>query len=107
MVNVCVPDVVLSDFITRTLTVPALAICAAETFAVSCVDEVTVVGSATPSHKMAVPVAKFAPAAVSVKPALPAAIVVGLMEVSVGARTPLNPPQPDQKIERTNSKRKT
>jgi hypothetical protein len=107
IVKVSVPDVVLSDFITRTLTTPALAIAPAPTFAVSCVDELTVVGSEVPFHNMVVFCAKFVPVAVSVKSALPAGTVVGVMDDRVGARTPLNPPHPLQKRERTGSKRKT
>ena len=107
MVRVIAPEVVLSAFITRMLTAPAVAICAAVTFAVSCVDEPNVVGSETPSHRMVVPCAKLLPLAVSVNPALPAATVLGVMDDKVGARTPLNPPQPHQKTERTVSKRKT
>lgn len=106
-VSVIAPEVVLSALITRTLTAPAVAIWAAVTFAVSWVDELTVVGRETPSHKMAVPWAKLVPLAVSVKPALPAATEVGLMDDKVGARMPLNPPQPHQKSERTVSRRNT
>jgi hypothetical protein len=101
-----VPEVVLSDFITRMLTVPADAICAAVTFAVSCVADATVVGRDVPSHRITVPLAKFVPVAVSVKAALPAVIVVGLIDDNVGARTPLNPPQPLRTRERTASNRK-
>jgi hypothetical protein len=38
------PEVVVSDFITRTATVPAFAICAAEIDVVSCVVDTTLVG---------------------------------------------------------------
>jgi hypothetical protein len=48
-------EVVVSDFITLTLTVPATAICAADTTVVSSVFETNVVGWATPSHKICVP----------------------------------------------------
>ncbi len=105
--SVSVPEVVLSDFITRMLTVPAAAICAAETCAVSWVDELTVVGSEVPSHRMVVPCAKFVPVAVRVKPAPPAAIVVGLMDESVGASTPLKPPHPHTITERTKNNKET
>jgi hypothetical protein len=107
MVSVIAPEVVLSAFIARMLTAPALAICSAVMFAVSWVEELTVVGSDVPSHRRVVPCAKLLPLAVSVKPALPAATVVGLMDDKVGARTPLNPPHPHQKSERTVSSRKT
>jgi len=106
MVSVRASEVVLSDFITRMLTAPAEAICAAVTFAVSCVADVTVVGREAPSHKITVPPVKFAPVAVSVNASLPAAIVVGLMDDNVGARMPLNPPQPLRTRERTESNRK-
>ena len=106
MVSDIVPDVVLSAFITRMFTEPALAICAALTFAVSWVGELTVVGSAVPFHRMVVPDAKFVPPAVSVNALPPACTVAGVMEESVGASTPLNPPQPPQKRARTNSNTK-
>ena len=96
----------LSDFITRILTVPALAIWAAVTLAVNWVDEPTVVDSETPSHKIVVPLAKFVPVAVSVNAAPPAATVAGVIDESVGASTPLNPPQPQTQTERTESSRK-
>jgi hypothetical protein len=107
IVSVIAADVVLSDFITRTLTAPAVAICAAGMLAVSCVDEVTVVGSDAPSQRIVVPWVKLVPVAFRVKAALPAAIVVGLIDERVGARTPLNPPQPDQKTERTKNIKET
>lgn len=88
IVSVIASDVVLSDFITRTLTAPAVAIWAAATLAVSWVEELTVVGSDIPSQRIVEPEAKLVPLAVSVKPALPAATVVGLIDDKVGARTP-------------------
>ena len=94
IIRVRASEVVLSDFITRMLTAPADAICAAVTFAVSWVDEETVVDRAAPSQRMVVPPAKLVPVAVSVKASLPAATVVGLIDDRVGVRTPLNPPQP-------------
>ena len=105
MVKGSMPDVVLSDCMTRMFTVPALAICAAVTFAVSWLAEFTVVGSATPSHKIAVPGAKWEPVAVSVNGALPAETVDGVIDDSVGTTTPLNPPHPDQNREKTESNR--
>ena len=88
IVSVIALELVLSDFITRILTAPALAICAALTLALSWVDELTVVGSEPPSHRSIVPWAKLVPVAVSVNPALPAVIVVGLIDDRVGESTP-------------------
>jgi len=105
-VSMIVPDVVLSGFSTRMLTVPPDAICAAVTFAVSFVDEVTVVGSEVPSHNIVVPLTKFDPVAVRVNAAPPAATVVGVMDVNVGAKIPLKPPHPLRNAERTESNRK-
>lgn len=64
----------------------------------------TFVGSDVPFQRRVLPEAKFEPVAVSVKAAPPAETVVGDMDESVGARMPLNPPQPDQN--RTESNRK-
>ena len=107
IVRLSVPEVVLSAFNTRMLTVPELAICAALTLAVSWDEDVTVVGRDIPFHRSVVPWLKLDPDAVSEKSALPAATVSGEMEDRVGARTPLKPPQPHQKTERTKSRRKT
>lgn len=94
IVSISAEDVVVSGFITRIVTVPAVAICAADTAAVSCVVDVTVVGRDTPSHNSVVPLTKFVPVAVSVKPEAPAVTLSGLMAVNVGVTTPLKPPQP-------------
>lgn len=107
IVSVMASEVVLSDFITRMLTAPAAAICVAAIFAVSCVEDATVVGSATPPHRMAVPPAKLLPVAVRVKSPDPAATEVGSMELNVGVRMPLNPPQPHRTRKKTESNRKT
>ena len=96
-----VPDVVVSGFITRIDTVPRFAICAAGICAVSCVFETTFVVSATPFHRIWVPLMKFVPFTVSVKLALPAATVEGVMELIVGVTTPLNPPHPTSNEKRT------
>jgi hypothetical protein len=48
-------EVVVSDFTTLTLTVPATAICAADTNVVSSVLETTLVVWATPFHNICVP----------------------------------------------------
>ena len=95
------PEVVVSDFITRILTVPAAAICAADIEVVSWVVETTLVARATASHNICVPLVKFVPVAVSVNPALPAATVAGEIEVSVGVTTPLKPPHPMTNVKRT------
>lgn len=88
MVKSITPEVVVSAFITRTATMPALAICAAEIDVVSCVGDTTLVGCAIPSHRISVPAVKFVPVAVRVNPALPAATVAGEIDVSVGVTTP-------------------
>jgi len=106
MVRMSAPDVVVSGFIARMVITPALAICAAETVAVSFVAELTVVGSEAPSQRTVVPDTKFVPVAVRVNAAPPAATVVGSMEDKVGVTTPLNPPHPPRNKERTKRKRK-
>ena len=107
MVRVSASEVVLSAFMTRMLTAPADAICAAETFAVSWVADETVVANATPSHRTVVPPAKLVPVASSVNASLPAATVVGFIDDNVGVRMPLNPPQPFRTKGRTASNRRT
>jgi hypothetical protein len=54
-VRVIVPEVVLSGFIARMLTAPAVAIWAAVIFAVSCVVDDTVVESGAPFQRIVVP----------------------------------------------------
>src|SRR5665213_461932 len=105
IVNCSASEVVVSGFMARMLIVPAVAICAAVMLAVRDVVEVTVVGRATPSHRRVVPLTKFEPVAVSVKPAPPAATVAGLSEVSVGVTTPLKPPQPETSAVNANTMR--
>jgi hypothetical protein len=106
MVRVNVPEVVESGFITRMLTIPALAICGVVTLAVSWVEEETVVGKEVPFQRMVVPLTKFVPVAVRVNAAPPAATVVGVIVDSVGERTPLNPPHPHRKTKRTRGTKK-
>ena len=101
MVSVSVADVVLSGFITRMLTLPGAAICAAVTFAVSWVVDETVVESEAPSQRIVVPLTKFVPVAVRTKSALPAATEAGARDARVGGRTPLNPPHPHRNRDKT------
>jgi hypothetical protein len=94
-------EVVLSGFITRMLTVPGVAICAAVTFAVSWVADETVVESEAPFQRIVVPLTKFVPFAMRTKSVLPAATEAGEREASVGGRTPLNPPHPHRNRDKT------
>jgi hypothetical protein len=94
IVRVSVLEVVLSGFITRMLTFPGVAICAAVTFPVSSVVDEKAVESEAPFQRIVVPLTKFVPVAVSTKSVLPAATEAGESEASVGGRTPLNPPHP-------------
>jgi len=115
--NVCKPvpvivnnlesEVVVSDFITRILTEPAAAICSAVIEAVNWVLETTEVESAIPSQRICVPLVKFVPVAVSVKPSLPAATVAGEMAVNVGVTTPLKPPHPERTVTTSNKPDRT
>jgi hypothetical protein len=99
-------EVVLSGFITRMLTVPGVAICAAVTFAVSWVADETVVESEAPFQRIVVPLTKFVPFAMRTKSVLPAATEAGEREASVGGRTPLNPPHPHRNRDKTAKSRK-
>jgi hypothetical protein len=105
-VKFSVPEVVLSGFITRMLTVPGEAICADATFAVSSVADATAVESDAPFHRIVVPLTKFVPFAVRTKSVLPAATEAGEREASVGGRTPLNPPHPDRNLDKTAKSKK-
>jgi hypothetical protein len=100
-------EVVLSGFITRTLTVPGAAICAAVTFAVSWLADETVVESDAPFQRIVAPLTKFVPFAVRTKSPLPAATEAGDREASVGGRTPLNPPHPHRNRDKTTQSRGT
>jgi hypothetical protein len=101
MVRVSVLEVVLSGFITRMLTFPGAAICAAVTFPVSSVVDETAVESEMPFQRIVVPLTKFVPVAVRTKSVLPAATEAGERETSVGGRTPLNPPHPHRNRDKT------
>jgi hypothetical protein len=85
-VNVCALDAPPPGlgFTTVMDTVPAVATSEAGTAAVSCVDEPNVVVRAEPFQLTVAPETKLLPATVKVKPALPAVIQVGLMEVVAG-----------------------
>lgn len=80
------PAVALAPgFTTVMLAEPAVAIKPAATWAVSWVELTNVVGTGTPFHCMAEPVTKPAPVAVSVKPAEPAVVELGLRAARVAA----------------------
>jgi len=104
--NVTASEVVPSGFIARMFTLAGDAICSAFTFAVSCVADDTVVGSASPPQSRIVPLTKFVPVAVRVKSLPPAVTVVGLIDASVGGNTPWNPPQPHRTRQRIICNRK-
>jgi hypothetical protein len=101
MVKVSVLEVVLSGFITRTLTAPGVATCAAVIFVVSCVEDETAVESGAPFQRIVVPLMKFAPVAVRTKSVLPAATEEGEREAKVGGRSPWNPPHPHSNRDKT------
>lgn len=86
IVNVCALDVPPPGpgFTTVTDAVPGLAIRAAVTVAVSCVDETNVVVSAVPFQFTVEVETKFVPATVKVNCAPPAVAQVGLIELVVG-----------------------
>jgi hypothetical protein len=84
MVNVCAFDVPPHGVRTVIEAVPAVAMRAAGTVAVSCVAETNVVVSAVPLHLTMEPETKFVPFTVSVNCGPPAAVHVGLSEVVVG-----------------------
>jgi hypothetical protein len=71
-------------FTTVTDAVPAVATLAAGTVAVSCVEETNVVLRSVPFQSTLETETKPVPVTVKVKPALPAAIQVGLIEAMVG-----------------------
>jgi len=64
--------------------VPAVAMRAAGTVAVSCVEETNVVASAVPLHLTVEPETKLVPFTVSVNCEPPAVVQVGLSELTVG-----------------------
>jgi hypothetical protein len=87
IVNVCAFDVPPPGlgFTTVTEAVPAVAISAAVTVAVTCVEETNIVLSAVPFHFTVEVELKFVPFTVKVNCGPPAAAHVGLIEVVVGA----------------------
>jgi hypothetical protein len=86
IVNVCALDVPPPGlgFTTVIEAVPAVAIREAGTLAVSCVEETNVVTSVVAFHFTVEVETNLVPLTVKVKPALPAVIQVGLIEVVVG-----------------------
>ena len=92
--NVKTFEDVVSDLRTDTLMLPGLIICAAVTSALNFEFDSTLVARGIPSQTIRVPLVKLLPLADNVNPALPASIVAGFIEESVGVTTPWNPPQP-------------
>jgi len=78
------------DSATPTDTVPGAATRAADTLAVSRVEETNVVLSASPFHVTCVAGVKFVPSIVSVKSGLPATTLVGTRPVIVIAGSTVN-----------------
>ena len=74
-----------AGFVTLMLDVPTVAISAAVTSAVTSPADTNVVTSPDPFQFTVELLTKFVPSTVSVKPAFPAKVEVGLMEVMVGA----------------------
>src|SRR5207249_4847629 len=85
MVNVCAFDVPPHGVTTVIEAVPAVAMRAAGTVAVSCVAETNAVASALPFQFTVEPETKFVPFTVNVNCGPPAAAQVGLSELIVGA----------------------
>ena len=84
IVNVCAFDVPPHGVTTVIEAVPAVTIRAAGTVAVSCVAETNVVVSEVPLHLTVEPDTKLVPLTVSVNCGPPAAVQVGLSELTVG-----------------------
>jgi hypothetical protein len=89
IVNVCTFDVA-PQLTTVIEAVPAVAMRAAGTVAVSCVAETNVVVSAVPFQFTVEIVAKFVPLTVKVNPGPPAVAQVGLSELIVGGAAIVN-----------------
>ena len=89
IVNVCAFDVA-PQLTTVIEAVPAVAMRAAGTVAVSCVAETNVVVSAVPFQFTAEIAAKFVPLTVNVNPRPPAVAQVGLSELIVGGAMIVN-----------------
>ena len=85
IVNVCAFDVPPHGVATVIEAVPAVAMSAAGTVAVSCVAETNAVVSAVPFHLTVEPETKFVPFTVSVNCGPPALAHVGFSELIVGA----------------------
>jgi hypothetical protein len=85
IVNVCALDVPPHGLTTAIEAVPAVAMRAAGTVAVSCVAETNVVVNAVPLQFTVEPLTKLVPLTVKVNPGPPAVAQVGLSEVIVGA----------------------
>jgi hypothetical protein len=73
---------------TDTVAVPTLATNVAETEAVNCVALTYVVVSDVPFHKIVEPFIKLLPVTVNVNAALPATLVLGLIELKTGIGFP-------------------
>jgi len=84
IVNVCAFDIPPHGVTTVIEAVPAVAMKAAGTVAVSCVAETNVVVSAVPFHLTVEPDTKLVPFTVNVNCAPPAVAQVGLSELIVG-----------------------
>jgi hypothetical protein len=84
IVNVCAFDVPPHGVTTVTEAVPAVAMRAAGTVAVSCVAETNVVASTVAFHFTVEPETKLVPFTVSVNCGPPAVVQVGLSELIVG-----------------------
>jgi hypothetical protein len=90
IVNVCAFDVPPHGVTTVIDAVPAVAIRAAGTVAVSCVDETNVVANAVPFQFTVEIAAKFVPFTVKVNCGPPAVAQVGLRELIVGVALIVN-----------------
>src|SRR4029077_4942944 len=90
MVNVCAFDVPPHGVATVIEAVPAVAISAAGTVAVSCVAETNVVASGLPFQFTVDPETKLVPLTVSVSCGPPAPVQVGLSELIVGTALIVN-----------------
>ena len=84
MLNVIGTDVTGPALTTVTLTGPGVAICAAETDAVSLIELTSVVVSAVPPHCTVDVATKFVPPRISVKAGPPAVAEYGLSPEMVG-----------------------
>ena len=91
IVNVCGEDAVMPFPVTApTVAEPTVASSEDATVAVSWVEETSVVGSDAPFHVTVSSLVRFTPVTVIVKPALPARILLGLIDCSVGRTVIVN-----------------